>query len=345
MSADLQPKYISAKEVEKLLTWPLVNAAVEEALKATGQTEIDPANLQHSYAVQPARSSTPCGDRTKLLMCMPGFVGNYQLGDPAGKKKNTIACKLVTSFASNQLRKPPVPNILANILLFNTETGQLQCIMDGTQITAWRTAAASIVATKYLYFKRFPEGVNKAIKLAIIGCGVQGQSHALGMCKTFNVIDVYLYNRTKAKADQLADKLKAECVIRVHVCDSAEKAVQDADVVCVGTYSPTALINYEMLKGSDVHINTVGAGQVHFGEVAQDIYDQSVVYVDSMVSAKVELKDLKARIIGEVGEVIRNGKRTENERITIYQSMGIAAEDATVAQAIYDATIKDNSCQ
>lgn len=41
-----------------------------------------------------------------------------------------------------------------------------------------------------------------------------------------------------------------------------------------------------------------------------------------MVSAKVELKDLKARIIGEVGEVIRNGKRSENERITIYQSMG-----------------------
>lgn len=132
---------------------------------------------------------------------MPGFVGNYKLG-AAGIKKNTLACKLVTSFASNQHLTPPVPNILANILLFNNQTGQLQCIMDGTQITAWRTAAASIVATKYLYFKRFPEDANKAIRLAIIGCGVQGQSHALGMCKTFNVIDVYLYNRTKAKADR-----------------------------------------------------------------------------------------------------------------------------------------------
>lgn len=56
--------------------------------------------------------------------------------------------------------------------------------------------------------------------------------------------------------------------------------------------------------------------------MAQDIYDQSVVYVDSIVTARVELKDLKARIVGEVGEVIRNGKRPENERITIYQSMG-----------------------
>lgn len=77
-----------------------------------------------------------------------------------------------------------------------------------------------------------------------------------------------------------------------------------------------------MYKKSTI-ILAVGAGQVHFGEVAQDVYDHSVVYVDSMVSAKVELKDLKARIIGEVGEVIRNAKRSENERITIYQSMGM----------------------
>lgn len=66
----------------------------------------------------------------------------------------------------------------------------------------------------------------------------------------------------------------------------------------------------------------MGAGQVHFGEVAQDIYDHSVVYVDSMLSAKVELKDLKARIVGEVGEIIRTGQRLETERITIFQSMG-----------------------
>lgn len=251
-----QPKYISSEEVEKLLTWPLVNEAVEEALKATGQTEIDPANLQHSYAIQPARAIVPSGERTKLLMCMPGFVGNYQLNATAKEKQNTLACKLVTSFAGNQSLKPPLPNILANILLFNSETGQLQCIMDGTQITAWRTAAASIVATKYLYFKRFPEETNKAIRLAVIGCGVQGESHALGMCKTFNVIDVYLYNRTKSKADKLADKLKSLYPSRIHVCDTPEKAVQEADVICVGTYSPTALINYAMLKGNDVHINS-----------------------------------------------------------------------------------------
>ena len=259
--AGIQPRYISHNEVAELLTWPLVTEAVEEALKATGQTQYDPAKPLQAYALQPARSITPCGgDGSKLFMCMPGFVGNYKL--PAttadSQNKNTIACKLVTSFASNQNLKPPVPNVLANILLFDNLTGQLQCIMDGTQITAWRTAAASIVATKYLYFQRFAEGIRKPIKLAVIGCGVQGESHALGMCKTYNVIDVYLFNRTKSKAEQLALKLQAEFpnTLQIHVSNTPEEAVQQADVICVGTFSPTALINYSMLKEADIHINS-----------------------------------------------------------------------------------------
>ena len=62
--------------------------------------------------------------------------------------------------------------------------------------------------------------------------------------------------------------------------------------------------------------------EIDFGEVAQDIYDRSVVYVGSILSAQVELKDLKARIVGEVVEVIRTGQRSETECITIFQSMG-----------------------
>ncbi|XP_075155570.1 ketimine reductase mu-crystallin [Haematobia irritans] len=342
-----QPKYFSADQVAKVLTWNLVNSAVEEALKATGQTQpkSNDDDSKTSYAIQPARSVTPCGDFSKLLLTMPGFVGNYRLGNENAKVTNTLACKVVTSFSANQSRQPPLPNILANILLFSPQTGQLQCIMDATQITGWRTASASICATKYLFVKRFPETERRPIRVAIIGCGVQGQSHALGMCKTFNVVDIYLWNRTKTKADQLAIKLRAEHPngIGVHVSDSPQDAVRNADVICVGTYSPNALINYSMLKHGDVHINTVGAGQVHFGEVGQDIYDHGVVYVDSLVSAQTELKDLKATIIGEVGEVIRNaGKRKENNRLTIFQSMGIAAEDATVAQAVYETTTRDN---
>uniref|UniRef100_A0A1B0FN91 Ketimine reductase mu-crystallin n=1 Tax=Glossina morsitans morsitans TaxID=37546 RepID=A0A1B0FN91_GLOMM len=339
------PKYIDSVQVKEILTWPLVNAAVEEALKAIDYSERDAANSEQSYKQQPSRTITTGGNASKLLLTMPGYVGNYNALNAKTNNdqlhcSSTLACKVVTSFTNNQNLQPPLPNILANVLLFDINTGELQCIMEGTQITAWRTAAASIVATKYLYMKRFPQQFQTPIKLAIIGCGVQGQSHALGMCATFNVSEIYLWNRTQFKADDLAlklQKLYLQNSMKIFVTKTPAEAVREAAVICIGTYSPNALINYDMLKSGDVHINTVGAGAVHFGEVSQDIYDNAVVYVDSLINARTELKDLKANIIGEIGQVIREDRRTENKCLTIYQSLGMAAEDATVAQAVYNA--------
>lgn len=106
---------------------------------------------------------------------MPGYIGNYKLPKSALKQPpkifNSLGCKLVTSFSGNAKLNPPKPNILANIFLFNENTGELKAMIQGSEITAWRTAAASIVATNYLYFKR--SNVPSNASVAIVGCGVQ----------------------------------------------------------------------------------------------------------------------------------------------------------------------------
>lgn len=61
---------------------------------------------------------------------------------------------------------------MANILLLDENTGALKAIVEGTEITAWRTAAASLVATQYLYNQR-PDVENTKASVAIVGCGVQ----------------------------------------------------------------------------------------------------------------------------------------------------------------------------
>ena len=105
---------------------------------------------------------------------MPGFIGNYKL--PSVNTDNTIyntlACKLVTAFDSNASLEPPLPSILANIFLLDSNTGRLKCIIEATEITAWRTAAASMVSTKYLYIDRKADA-DSADKLSIVGCGVE----------------------------------------------------------------------------------------------------------------------------------------------------------------------------
>lgn len=107
---------------------------------------------------------------------MPGFIGNYRLSKDSlqqpSKTYNSLGCKLVTSFSRNTDLTPPVPNIMANILLLDENTGALKAIVEGTEITAWRTAAASLVATQYLYNQR-PDVENTKASVAIVGCGVQ----------------------------------------------------------------------------------------------------------------------------------------------------------------------------
>lgn len=105
-----------------------------------------------------------------VLLCMPGFIGNYKLSG-SSKVFNTLACKLVSSFPGNRFLNPPKLNILGHIFLFSVETGQLNAIISGDEFTAWKTAASSLVATKYLFTNRPSKPAIKT--LAILGCGVE----------------------------------------------------------------------------------------------------------------------------------------------------------------------------
>lgn len=108
-----------------------------------------------------------------VAFSMLGVINNYKLASiDEHKTFDTLGHKLVTYFGKNGELQPPLPNILATIFLFDTVTGQLQSIIEGTEVTTWRTAACSMVSTKYLYFDRIENPTRETV-LAIIGCGVQ----------------------------------------------------------------------------------------------------------------------------------------------------------------------------
>ncbi|XP_037723987.1 ketimine reductase mu-crystallin [Drosophila subpulchrella] len=345
------PVYYNAETVRRVLTWPLVNEAVESALKAVVKSQ-DLGTTSSSYVIQPKRSFTACGKEPgKILLTMPAFVGDYSLaskGSPGevGDTRSTLACKVVTSFKPNSQRDPPLPCIHAHVLLFDNHTGQLSAIMEGTDLTTWRTVSASLVATKYLYFRRFGSQAEteRKINVAIVGCGVQGQLHASAFCANFRVMQLSLYNRTEAKAQKLKEQLQrelgTECETQIIVCRSAKEACQDADVICVATYSKEPLVHLEHLKGKQsVHINTVGAGEVHFSELSPDIYHQAKIYVDCYANAEAELVGLPGTITAELGAIIVNGNYPGKSDISIFQSLGMASEDACVAQAVQEAIL------
>lgn len=160
------PLFIREAEVKELLNWDDCVNAMESALVAASNST---KSAEKPFSSQTLRTFTPVPDKG-VLLTMPGFVGNYSLDSSPGDKFSTLACKLVTSFSGNHQLNPPLPSILATILLFDANSGKLKAIVEGTEITAWRTAAVSLAATKHIYIKRSRATNNT---LAICGTGTQ----------------------------------------------------------------------------------------------------------------------------------------------------------------------------
>lgn len=360
-----RPVFIDEKAVKELLTWSSIFESVEEALKSVGESQEN--NVDQPISSMPARTLTAMPDRSGILFAMPGFIGNYSLPslDSKGvtkKKYQTLACKLVTAFNKNEKMEKPIPNILGTIFIFDDLTGKLNCILEGTEITAWRTATASIVSTHHLFFQRTEViccDENKI--LSIVGCGIQGRMHAIGMCSIFKFSEVRLWNRSTSKAETLLQELEAMSStfknpnIKIIVAENIQKCVENADVIVTATFSSDPLIQLNYLK-PDCHINgkqhlfndilsininidlliAVGAGFNHHSELSAELYLACNVYVDNWASARTELQTLKANIVGQVGDVINKKIQRVDNGITVFQSMGMAVEDAAVGQMIFE---------
>ncbi len=206
------------------------------------------------------------------------------------------------------------------ILLFRPETGEPLAVMDGRLITEMRTAAVSAVATKLL--ARADTKV-----LTILGSGVQARSHleALRLVREFTEVRVW----SPGNADRFAREF------RVHAAASAEEAVREADVIVVATSATTPVLRGEWLAPG-AHINAVGATRPNWRELDDEVL---TIYVESRKAALKESGDVIAarKEPIEIGEVIAGKQRgrTSAEQITLFKSVGVAAEDVAAADLVY----------
>src|SRR3954454_305470 len=233
---------------------------------------------------------------------------------------DSLGIKLVTFYPPNADRD--LPTHMAMILLFDRETGAPLAVMDGRLITEMRTAAVSAVATDLL-------APTDAHTLAILGSGVQAESHleALGVVRHFD--EIRIWSRTPAHADALAARIRGKAM-------SAEEAVRGADVVVTVTSSTTAVLKGNWLKRG-AHVNAIGAGRPDWRELDDDTMNNLVV-VDSREAAEKDPGDVilsKATIHCELGEALAGKVEVDREKTTIFKSLGMAIEDLAAALLVY----------
>src|SRR5215469_16146176 len=190
---------LNGTEVQRLLDLDALLDALAEGFRALSDGLV--------YAPKRNEVSVP---NTGFLLAMPA----YQQG-------REVTVKLVSVFHENE--RLGIPSHQALICLFDQKTGTPLAIIDGTVITALRTAGAAALSTRLL--ARTDTNV-----LAIVGAGVQGSAHLRMLPHVRPFSEIRIASRHFAHAEQLA-----ATDARAHAVETAEEAVRGADVVCLCT--------------------------------------------------------------------------------------------------------------
>ncbi len=223
--------------------------------------------------------------------------------------------------------------VQGSYLLIDNATGAPVAVMDGTELTRRRTAAASALAADYLARK-------DASTLLLIGAGALAPHFAAAHASVRNIKRVMIYNRNPEKAKALASELGAEIV------NDLQAAVGEADIISGITNSTEAIIKGAWVKPG-THIDLAGAYKPAMRETDGAAVGMARVYVDTREGAADEAGDLIQAeaeghfkftdIQGDLSQLCSGsmmGRKTDAE-ITLFKSCGTALEDLAAAAMAY----------
>jgi alanine dehydrogenase len=310
---------LSRSEVERLLDLDMLVEALAAAM----------AEVSAGTVSMPARIMARVDDHEGLLGAMPAYLPSSAM----------LETKLVSIFPRNA--GTGIPSHQAVIVAFDPRTGSPAALMDGTAITETRTACCSALATRLL---ARPD----AAVLAVLGTGVQARAHARAVTRVRTFREVRVAGRDPGKASVVAAELAGELGLDIRAAGSFGEAMEGADVVCAATHSPEPVVRRAWVSPG-THVNSVGfnlAGREVDAETVRD----AVVVVESraaaLAPAPAGANDLtwaiRDGVIGqdhvhaEIGELVAGIRpaRTSPDQITLYKSVGIAAQDAAAAALV-----------
>lgn len=257
----------------------------------------------------------------------------FLLGMPAHAAGDNIVVKLVSVFHDNH--RLGLPGHHALLCLFDPETGVTRAVMDGTYITAMRTAGGAALSARLL-------ARAEARTLAVIGAGVQGGAHVEMLSRVRGFTDIRVASLDAADAARVAAR-----DARATAVASIEQAVEGADVVCLCTSSATPVIQHSWLAAG-THVTSVGY-MPPGGELAREVLERGRLFVETRQAFSAppvgcaELSGLDPEQGTELGEVLlglRPGRQSAEE-LTVYKSMGHAMEDMVAANIVYARAVRD----
>jgi ornithine cyclodeaminase len=254
---------------------------------------------------------------------------------PAWRTGGCFGVKTVTIFPGNSaLGLPGVHGIYA---LFNAVTGQPLAVMDGSELTARRTAAASALAADHL-------ARHDARRLLVVGAGRVAALLPGAMCAVRSTIDhVDIWNRNPAAAEALAMRLR-EQGLPARAATDLPAAVRSADIVSCATLSTASLVAGDWLSPGS-HLDLIGSFTPQMREADGRCFARASVFVDTeealdkagdVLSAVSEGHFTAGRLQGTLTQLCRGEHpgRGASREVTLFKSVGTALEDLAAAELV-----------
>lgn len=307
-------KIIDAAAVARATPYPALIAALDDAFAGRLGAVAPP---RHHYTV-PAS-----GEPDRTLLVMPSW------GNDGG-----VVVKLVNAVPGNATRGEPF--IQGQVLVADPVTGAWAAMLDGNEVTARRTAAASALAARYLAHPQ-------AETMAMIGTGRLARPLIEAMRAVRPLRRLFVWGRDTAKAEAVAawaagEGLEAEAV-------GLEAAVRAADIISCATLSTEPLVRGAWLRPGQ-HLDLVGAFRPDMRETDSAAVGMARVFVDTREGALHEGGDLvraaadgtfaPERVEADLGALCSGahpGRQGDGE-ITLFKSVGASIEDYTAARLV-----------
>lgn len=221
------------------------------------------------------------------------------------------------------------------IILFDRASGAPVCVIDASEVTAIRTAAASAAATDALA----RAGVSR---LAIVGTGEQAWHHVAAIRHVRPIDEVRIWGRSRDKAAELADRLADDFGLAAQTAASVAEAADGADVICTLTGATEPLL-LDAHVADGTHINAVGSSRAGPSEIDELLVSRALFVPDHREGVLAQGAEYllaraagfvtEAHVLPEIGHVFPGSTpgRLAASDVTIYKSLGSIVQDLACA--------------
>jgi ornithine cyclodeaminase len=301
--------------------------AVAQALPYPMLIDALAAGLQQPIA-SPARSHFEPNHDASTVLIMPAWKAHQIMG-----------VKLVSVWPGNSNRgKSAVSGVY---VLMSCADGSTLAVLDGTELTLRRTAAAAALAARLLARKN-------SQTLAILGTGALSAPMALAHASVMDFKHILVWGRDANKAQAVVETL-AQQGLSAQASGDLHATLAQADVVCAASTASTPFIRSDWVRPG-THLGLLGAFTPSMAEAEPGLMPRAQLFADArdavlqkggevlqaIEQGLIRPGDIQAEL-AELAAAPGRAWRNGDEAITVFKSVGFAALDLIAAELVFKA--------